>query len=139
MYFLIYNPRIRERKNMSYGKGRWQVRKWVGIYPRKLSLWNTDMSEVIMTICKEEMSENGLIDAGYEKVDIRVIDAIRESHWFLLKAKEKVAAMDWRNEKRVRFINDELDYQSKYVAKRVWRDWREPTVNLDGNCYRWSK
>ena len=137
MYFAVFNPCIIERKSMSAGRGRWQVRKWVGNRPKRLDLWNCyGYSEVIMTICKEEMTDRGLTDVGYEDIDRRVIDAIRESHWWKSDWKRKVADIDWNNEKLERQANAELDYQSKYVAKRVWRSWREPTINLSGKEWK---
>ncbi len=136
LYFVIFNPCIQEGINMSFGKGRWQVKKWKGVFPKKLSLWNTDECEVIMTICKEEVTDRGLVDTGYEDMDIRVVTAIRESHWWRLGWKKKVAAMDWNNEKLERQANAELDYQSKYVAKRAWHIEREPTINLSGKEWR---
>ena len=136
MYFVIYNPYIRERNNMSYGKGRWQVKKWKGVFPKKLSLWDTDECEVIMTICKEEVTDRGLADIGYEDVDMRVVNAIRESHWWRLGWKKKVADMDWKNEGLERQANAELEYQSKYVASRVWHAVREPTIHLSGKEWK---
>ncbi len=138
MYFAVFNPYV--KNGMSAKKGRWQVRKWIGVFPKRLDLWNCHgYSEIIMTICKEDMTDRGLVDVGYEDIDRRAIDAIRASHWWKSDWKRKVADIDWRNERMVRATNAELDYQSKYVAKRVWRNWKEPTINLDGKCYRWSK
>lgn len=137
MYFAVFNSCIVDRKSMSVGRSRWQIRKWVGNLPKRLDLWNCHgYSEVIMTICKEEMGDRGLVDAGYEDIDRRAIDAIRASHWWKSDWKRKVADIDWRNERMVRFTNAELDYQSKYVAKRVWRSWREPTINLSGKEWK---
>ena len=133
-YFAVYNPQV--KGGMSTNKGRWQVRKWIGVYPKRLDLWDTDMSEAIMTICKEEMSDRGLVDAGYEDIDERVTTAIRESHWWKLRWKKKIEAVDWHNEKLERQANAELDYQSKYVARRAWHIEREPTVHLSGKDWR---
>ena len=130
-YFAVFNPEV--RGGMSAKNGRWQIRRWLGVYPRRLDLWDTDMSEAILTICKEEYSsEKGLHDAGYKSLDMRDVKAIRESHWWKLGWKEKIAAMDWRNEKHRRQADAELDYQSKYVARRAWHMEREPTVHLSG-------
>ena len=134
MYFAVYNPHV--KGGMSAKKGRWQVRKWLGIYPKRFDLWDTDASEVIMTICREEVTDRGLIDTGYEKIDRRVINAIRKSHYWKLDAKRKIAEMDWRNERKTRQANAELDYQSKYVARRVWHIEREPTIHLSGKDWR---
>ena len=136
MYFIVFNSCILDRKSMSAGRGRWQVRKWVGIYPKRLDLWDTEMSEVIITICKEEMTDRGLVDVGYEDIDRRVINAIRESHWWKLDWKRKVADVDWNNEKLERQADAELDYQSKYVARRAWHMEREPTINLSGKEWK---
>ena len=133
MYFAIYNPCILDRKSMSAGRGRWQIRKWIGVYPKRLDLWDTDASELIMTVCKEEVTDRGLIDVGYDEIDIRVIQAIRESHWWKLDYKRKIQELDWHNEKKERQANAQLDYESKYVAKRIWRSRHEPTVHQDGN------
>ena len=89
MYFAVYNFCITDRKSMSAGRGRWQVRKWAGVYPKRFDLWDVE-SEVIITICKEEMTDRGLVDAGYEEVDERVVSAIRESHWWKLDYKRKI-------------------------------------------------
>jgi len=120
-YFAIYNTAI----------DRWQVRKWLGIYPKKFSLWK-EFSENILTIRQEKMTDEGLRDAGYEDIDMRTIDAIRRSHWWKLKWKKKISELDWRNEKKERHAQAELEYESKYVAKRIWRTRHEPTINLSG-------
>jgi len=133
LYFAVFNPYV--KGGMSAKKGRWEVRKWVGIHPKRLDLWDIE-SEVIMTICKEEVTDMGLIDAGYEEIDGRVVNAIGESHYWKLDYKKKLADMDWRNEKKERVANDELDYQSKYVAKRIWRGLHEPTVCLSGKEWK---
>jgi len=133
-YFAVFNPCV--KGGMSNGKGRWEVRKWIGVHPKRLDLWDTDMSEVIMVICKEEMTDEGLIDAGYEDVDRRIITAIGKSHYWKLDYKKKIADLDWHNEKMEREANSELEYQSKYVAKRVWRGLHEPTVHLSGKEWK---
>ena len=135
MYFAVFNSCIVDRKSMSAGRGRWQIRKWVGIYPKRLGLWNEE-SEVIMTLCKEEMSDRGLVDVGYEDIDERVVSAIRKSHWWKLDYKRKLEDVDWHNEKLERQANAELDYQSKYVARQAWHMEREPTVHLSGKSWR---
>lgn len=135
MYFAVYNSCIVDRKSMSIGRGRWQIRKWAGIYPKRFDLWNEE-SEVIMTICKEDITDRGLVDAGYEEIDVRATDAIRESHWWKLRWKKKIEEVDWHNEKLERQANAELDYQSKYVARRAWHMEREPTVYLSGKSWR---
>jgi len=121
MYFGVYNPE----------KHRWQIRKWKGVYPKKLSLWR-EFSENILTIRREEMTDEGLIDAGYMEIDMRTIDAIRKSHWWKLQWKKKIAEMDWRNEKRERQAQEQMEYESKYAAKRIWRAMHEPTVHQSG-------
>ena len=136
MYFAVFNPCIQDRKNMSCGKARWQLKKWNGVFPKNIRLWDTDECELIITICKESVTENGLVDAGYEEVDMRAIDAIRESHWWKLDWKRKIAELDWRNERKERFAESELNYQSKYVAKRIWRSRHEPTVHLSGKKWK---
>jgi len=133
-YFAVYNPCI--KGGMSNGKGRWQVRKWIGVYPKRLDLWDTDMSEAIITLCKEEMTDRGLVDAGYEEIDGRVITAIRKSNHWKAQWKKKIAELDWRNEKKTRQANAELDYQSKYVARQAWRMEREPSIYLSGKEWR---
>lgn len=137
MYFAIFNPHVRTKTSMSYGKGRWQIRKWIGAYPKKLDLWDTSASKNIMTICKETYnSDKGLHDTGYEEIDMRVIYAIRKSHWWKLNWKEKIADMDWRNEKMERDAIKELDYQSRHISKLVWRKLHEPTVILSGKEWK---
>ena len=121
---------------MSFGKGRWQVRKWVGTYPERLDLWDID-SEVIMTICKESYSQDrGLYDAGYEEMDMRVITAIRKSNYWKADYKKKIAEMDWKNERMERQAEAQLEYEAKYAAKRVWRAMHEPTVCLSGKEWK---
>lgn len=122
---------------MSRGKSRWQIRKWAGIYPKSPTLWNESNSEPILTICKEVYAEDrGLYDAGYEDMDRRVIFAIRKSNWWKLDYKRKIAEMDWRNEKKERQADAQFEYESKYVAKRIWRGMHEPTVHLSGKEWR---
>jgi len=133
MYFAVLNPCIREGTNMSYGRNRWQVRKWTGTYPKSMRLWDTQFSEPILTICKEEYSQElGLYDAGYKEIDMRDIDAIRQSHWWKLRWKKNIQELDWRNEKRQRQAKDQLEYESKYAAKKIWRHLHEPTVHQSG-------
>ena len=130
MYFAVFHPCV--PAGMSRGKGRWQVRKWLGVYPKSLRLWNTADSEPIMTVCIEEMTDDGLIDAGYKPLDMRDIDAIRQSHWWKLKWKKNVQELDWRNARKKRQAMKELEYQSKYAAKKIWRHMHEPTVHQSG-------
>ena len=133
MYFAVFNPCIMERKSMSAGRGRWQIRKWTGVFPKRFDLWNCyGYSDVIFTICKEDMTEMGLVDAGYEEIDMKSVEAIRESNYWKADYKKKIADLDWSNEKLERQANAELDYESKYVAKRIWRSLHEPTVHLSG-------
>ena len=134
MYFAVFNPNV--KGGMSAKKGRWQVRKWLGVYPKRLDLWDTDMSEAILTICKEEMTDDGLVDAGYEDIDSRVIFAIRKSHYWKLDWKRKIAEMDWKNDRLRRQADAELDYQSKYVARQAWHMEREPHICLSGKDWR---
>ena len=137
LYFAIFNPRIRDKKNMSYGKGRWQIRKWTGICPKRLDLWGcSGYSEVIMTICKEEMTHEGLVDAGYENIDRRVITAIRESNYWMADYKRKLDEIDWNNENLERKAKAEFEYESKWVAKNIWRKFKEPTVLLSGKEWK---
>jgi len=137
MYFAVYNPHISDGKSMSCGKGRWQVRKWAGVFPKRLDLWDCyGYSEVVYTMCKEEMTDLGLVDAGYRQMDMRAIADIRKSDWFLANWEREIAEMDWRNEKRSRFEEAELDYQSQYYAKRIWRVRHEPTIILSGKEWR---
>ena len=137
MLFAVYNPFIGEKTNMSYGKGRWQIRKWLGIYPKRLDLWNTDLSEPFLVVCKEAYSPDlGLYDDGYKPIGMDDISDIRKTHWFKIRCKEEIAAMDRRNDMRNRFEEAELDYQSKYYAKKVWRIKQEPTINLSGKEWR---
>lgn len=138
MYFSVFNPRIKEKKSMSYGKGRWQIRKWVGTYPKRPDLWDV-ASEVIITICKEEMTDEGLVDAGYEDMDMRVITAIGKSNYWKASWKKKIAEMDWRNERKRRQADEQLEYESKYAAGQIWHSMHEPQVILDGQCYRWKQ
>lgn len=121
MYFAVYNPE----------KHRWQIRKWQGIYPKKLYLWR-EFSENILTINREEMTDEGLIDAGYMEIDMRTVDAIRKSHWWKLHWKKNIQELDGRNERRERQEQAQLEYESKYVAKRIWRNLHEPTVHQSG-------
>jgi hypothetical protein len=125
MYFAIYNPQ----------EGRWQIRKWIGIYPKKHSLWK-EFSENVLTIRKEIMTDEGLIDGGYDDLDMRVIYAIRKSHWFKLRWKQKITEMDLRNEMLERRYEEQFDYESKYAAKLIYRHLHEPTVLLSGKEWK---
>jgi len=138
LYFAVFNPQVKEPKSMSYGRGRWQVRKWVGTRPRRLDLWNCrGYSEVILTICKEAYSqERGLYDAGYEEMDWRIITAIGESNYWKNQWKKKIADMDWQNERKRKQAEEQLEYESKYAAKKIWRWKHEPTVHLSGKSWR---
>ena len=131
MYFAVFNPCILEGKNMSWGRGRWQVRKWTGVYPKRPDLWDIE-SDVIFTICKEEMTDEGLVDVGYEEIDERAISAIGESNYWKAQWKKNLQDMDWRNERRSRLEKAQLEYESKCAAKSIWRNYHEPTVHLSG-------
>ena len=135
MYFAVFNPHIRDGKSMSYGRGRWQIRKWTGICPQPLQKWDY-ASEVIFTLCQEEMTDEGLVDVGYKDLDQRAITAIRKSNDWKAQWKEKLAEIDFRNERRRRFEETELDYQSKLVAKNIWRHLHEPTITLSGKQWK---
>jgi hypothetical protein len=89
-----------------------------------------------MTVCKEEMTENGLEDVGYEALDMRVVTAIKKSHWWKLQWKKKIEEIDFRNEQKKRKADLEIDYQSKHVAKKIWRHLHEPTVTLSGKSWK---
>lgn len=133
MYFCVFNLSIKDRKNMSHGKGRWQIRKWTGLRPKRLDLWDCyGYSNVIMTICKEEMTQEGLVDAGYESVDRRVITAIQESNYWKADWKRKLEKIDWHNERLERQGVEQFEYESKYSAKKIWRHLHEPTLHLSG-------
>ena len=135
LYFAVFNPCV--NGGMSNRKGRWQVRKWVGNRPLRFDLWDCyGHSEVIMTICKEEMTDMGLIDAGYEEIDGRVVSAIRESNYWKADYKRKIEEMDWRNERKRRLADAQLDYESKCAAKSIWRNYHEPTVHLSGRDWK---
>jgi len=137
MYFCVFNPLIKDRKSMSWGKGRWQVRKWIGVFPKRLDLWDCyGYSKAIITICREEITEEGLIDAGYKDVDRRVITAIQKSNYWKADYKRKLAAIDSHNERLERQGMEQLEYESKYAAKRIWRSLHEPTVHLSGKEWR---
>lgn len=126
MYFSVFNPE----------KQRWQIRKWTGVFPKKHHLWR-EFSENILTIYREEYTDRaGLQDVGYMDMDRRTIDAIRESHWWKLRWKQNVQALDWRNEKRDRQASEELDYQGRYAARQIWRSMKEPTVCLSGKEWK---
>jgi len=138
MYFAVFNPYVRD-SSISYGKGRWQIRKWLGCMPKRLDLWNTDASEVILTICDEQYSEiMGGYDAGYEEIDQRVITAIRKSHYWKVSWKKKVAEIDFNNDELERRANQRLEDESKMVAKRIWHANREHDVFFDGKCEAWK-
>lgn len=133
LYFAVYNPKINEPKNMSNGKARWQIRKWTGNNPKKLDLWNCyGYSEVIMTICKEAVTDEGLIDIDYQDLDVRVLTAIKKSDRWKEDYKRKIEEIDWNNESNERKARSECEYQSKYIAKKFFQQMNEPTVFLSG-------
>jgi len=133
LYFAVFNPCIKEPKSMSYGRGRWQVRMWEGNSPKRFDLWNCyGYSDVIFAICKEEMTDEGLIDAGYKEMDMRVITAIKRSNHWKADYKKKIEDIDWNNEMLERKAKERLEYESKYMAKKIWRNLNEPTVFLSG-------
>lgn len=137
LLFAVFNPCIKEGKNMSFGKGRWQVRKWTGNIPKRLDLWNCyGYSDVIFTICKEEMTDEGLIDAGYKEMDMRVITAIKRSNHWKADYKKKIEDIDWNNEMLERKAKEQLEYESRYMAKKIWRNLNEPTVFLSGESWK---
>lgn len=82
------------------------------------------------------MTENGLEDVGYQALDPRCVEAIRRSNYWKAQWKKKVEAMDWRNERKRRLADKELDYQSKHVAKSIYRHLHEPTISLSGKQWR---
>ena len=134
LYFAVYNPCV--KGGMSNGRGRWQVRTWKGTYPKRLDLWDTDMSEVIITICKEEVTDMGLVDAGYQELDMRIIHAIGESNYWKADWKKKIEKIDFNNEELERKAKEQLEYEAKYVAKILWKNANEPTVSLSGKSWK---
>ena len=133
LFFAVYNPYV--ESGMSYGRGRWQVRKWRGVHPKRHDLWDIE-SDVIMTLCKEEVTDEGLVDVGYEKIDRRVITAIGESNYWKANYKKKLQEIDWNNENLERKAKVELEYESRYMAKSIWRKMKEPTVFLNGKSWK---
>lgn len=137
LYFAVFNPHIRDRKSMSYGRGRWQIRKWTGCTPKRQDLWDCHgYSEIIFTICQEEMTEYGLQDVGYKDLDMRCVTAIRRSNYWKAEWKKKVSEIDFKNERRRRLADSELDYQSKLVARNIYRHLHEPQICLSGKNWK---
>ena len=137
LYFGVFNPKIKHGKSMSYGRGRWQIRKWTGTIPKRLDLWSClGYSEVIFTLCQEEMTDMGLVDVGYRDIDIRCVEAIRRSNYWKAGWKKKLAEIDWRNEINEKQAKAELEYESRYVAKRIYRYLHEPTITLSGKQWK---
>lgn len=110
---------------MSFGKARWQVRKWI-CRPQQPSMWNRSNSKTLFTICKEMFDDRGLYDAGYKSIDIRAVQEIRESNQWKLKWKEEVAKIDYNNEMLERRANQRLKDESKMAAAAIWRNYHEP-------------
>lgn len=138
MYFAVLNPHIDERINPSYGEQRWQIRKWLGVFPKRMGLWNTDASETILTLCDEALVDGGIQDIGYVEIDMQAIHTIRESHWWKLRWKQEVAAIDWHNDQLEIKANASLEEEGKMAARRIWHANREKDVFLDGQCNRWT-
>lgn len=135
MYFAIFHPHI--KSGTSSGKARWQIRKWLGVFPKRKDLWDTDMSELIFTICDEQVVDGGLEDVGFVDLNMEAIVAMRESHWWKLDWKRKVEAIDWNNEQLERKANITLEEEGRMAARRIWHANREKDVFLDGQCNRW--
>jgi len=119
--FIIYDSEV----------NRWQVRKWLIRFPLKSDYkynWRFK-SELCHTICKQD--EEGL-DIGYKPLDMRIIRAWQESNYIVNHAKEELMGeLDDYNASLVANADKEIDYQSRAVAKDIYRHYNEPRIFVE--------
>lgn len=106
-------------------KGRWRVQKWDSHTRRRN--WRIHSQE-ILTVKKEDKQGN---DIGYCDIDMRTVRAMRVGFYYARNAIKLLREIDEANDKMVRNLNAEQDYQIRAGAKRVWHYYQEPTVYLN--------
>lgn len=99
----------------------WRVRKWTSTHPidHKLTLW-------------ESRSENVTKLPIMEEFNMEFINSMREGLYWARNAKYLLQEIDESNARLEERENEEQDYMARFMAKEVYRIFREPRVILSG-------
>ena len=105
--------------------GTWIIRKWLGAYPRPRTV-ETD-SKIICIV-------------PYPMLDERILSKIRRGLYFAQKTKELIQKIDESNARLVEQADVETEYVSRYMAKDIYRHYREPRMvgGVSGGARSWK-
>ena len=118
-YFIVWDNEI----------NRWVIREWIVDHPterdaRIRDLWERK-SLFVSRVC---IRSDDYKDIGYKPLDQRTLFALkrtkRECEDFTRVQKE----VDEHNARLEESFDKEIEYQSRYVAGRIWHKYQEPTV-----------
>ena len=104
-YFAIFDNRRR----------KYYIRKWRSEYPRPRT-WRID-SEAICQV-------------PYPMLDQRILDKVRSGLYWARKAKELALEVDRHNDREVDREEVEHNYITRYMAKNIYKYYREKTLDL---------
>jgi hypothetical protein len=98
-----------------------RVRKWYSTHPidQKLSLW-------------ESRSDNIAKLPPYEEINMAFVESMREGFYWARNAKMLLQEIDESNAKLEESEAREQDYMARYMAKEIYRIYREPRIILSG-------
>ncbi len=102
-YFAHYDER----------SGTWRIRKWLGMYSHP---YTVEENSVLICIVR------------YPTLDTRILSDIRRGLYLATKAKEIAQRIDASNARLMESGDVETEYVSRYMAKDIYRHYREPRV-----------
>ena len=71
-------------------------------------------------------------DAGYKDIDRDAILAVKVGLYNAANGKAVLARVDKHNDRLAQSQQDEVDYITRYMAKRIWHYYQEPTIFMGG-------
>lgn len=126
LYFATYD----NTPQHSDGRGRWHIRKWKSVFLANHRISNWRFASInILTLRKEDETGN---DIGYRPLDIRAVKTVQEGLYWAKRAKILARKIDDSNQYMEENAEQEMGYISRYMAKRIWHYYREPTIILGG-------
>lgn len=133
---ICYNELSDDEEGVFYTdvRGRWRVRKWKSIHPinHRLSTWKFNSTN-IFKVC--QCSEDGG-DIGYEPLDMRTAEVVKEGLKNAINAKRFLQSIDKYNDDLVEKATIEEEYIFRHGAKMMWKYNREPMIDLGGKGWR---
>ena len=102
-YFASYDERSRT----------WSIRKWRTMYPRPHTMFK-DSDPICMV--------------PFATLDERMLEKIRRGLYWARKAKELAQSVDADNARLLEQSEAETEYVSRYLAKDIYRHYREPRI-----------